>query len=85
MPDVGADRVWGPTIQAHAPVFYPDAARAQAFDGRHVVRHEEDGTAAAAQVLHRVQTSLPEAGVADCEYLIDKEDIRVQVRCDGEP
>ena len=59
-------------------------SRAQRLDRRHVVTDEEDRPAFSADVVHLAEALPLERGVADGENLVDDEDLRLQVRGDGE-
>ena len=60
------------------------AAVAQRLDDRQVVGDEEHGAALCGDLAHLAQAFLLEGGVADREDLVDEQDLRLEVRGDGE-
>jgi hypothetical protein len=59
-------------------------ARAQPRDRRHVVAHEQHRPPVARDVAHLAEALLLERRVSDREHLVEDEDVRLEVRSDGE-
>ena len=58
--------------------------RAQPLDSLEVVADEDHGAAFPRHVVHLAETLPLERGVADGEHLVDQQDLRLEVRRDGE-
>lgn len=54
------------------------------LDGGEIVADEQDGAAAARDLLHLAETLVLECEVADGEDFVDDQDFRFEMRCDGE-
>src|SRR5581483_1229405 len=61
-----------------------DRAVAEPRQHLHLVRDEEDGPAVARELLHAAEAAALELGVTDGEHLVDEQDLRLEVRSDGE-
>src|SRR5215469_11610087 len=53
-------------------------------DRAHVMADEQNGAPTGCDIFHLPQTFLLEVGVADRQYLIDNEDFRFEMSCNGE-
>jgi hypothetical protein len=82
--DVGFDDLVSRPDRHHLPVPEHQDAMAQAADRRHVVADEEDGAAAAGDILHRAEAFALERDVAHGEDLVDQQDFGPQMGGDGE-
>src|SRR5882672_7194405 len=80
---VGFDYFARSAIHDHLSGVNPDAARAQIFDGGHIVRNKEDRAAATTEPIHGVEAFALEARVADGQNFINDENIRIEVRGHG--
>src|SRR5256885_4144379 len=54
------------------------------LDGGHVVRDEQHCATFRLQVAHRAKALPLKSDVADSEYLVDEQDVGIEVRRDGE-
>ena len=62
----------------------PDRAVAELRDGRQCVGDEDHRPARVGELLHAPEAAPLELGVADGEHLVHEQDLRLQVRGDGE-
>ena len=82
--DVAADHVVRVSVGDEAAPVDLDGARAEAAHRGHVVADEEDGAPRTRDLLHLPEALALEGDVADREHLVDEQDLRVEVRRDGE-
>src|SRR5262249_54495870 len=84
---VANDRVVRRPVELDATVAQQDRSVAQALHGRGVVRDEHDRPAALLELEDLAEALALELLVADGEYLVEQEDVRVDVRrdCEAEP
>ena len=69
---------------ARAPPSRKIPRLAERLHDRHVVADEEDGSPLAGDLAHLADALALEADVADREHLVDEQDLRLEVRRDGE-
>ena len=69
---------------AHASLVEPEAAVGERRDRRHVVADEQHRPPCARDLAHLAEALALERRVADREHLVDDQDLRLQVRGDGE-
>src|ERR1051325_1278038 len=81
---VFADHGRGRAARLHLPGREEDSTAAKIHHGAHVVTDEEDRPPAAAHTLHLAETFPLELRVADGEHFVHDENLRFQVRGDGE-
>src|SRR5438067_1399663 len=72
------------TVGDEAAPVDQDRSAAEPGDRGHVVGDEEDGPARIADALHLPETLALELGITDGEYLVNQQDLRLEVRGDGE-
>ena len=69
---------------AHAPLVEPEAAVGERRDRGHVVADEQHRAPRARDLAHLAEALALERRVADREHLVDDQDLRLEVRGDGE-
>src|SRR4029079_1222701 len=81
---VGADDVRGGSAHRYRSLPQPNRALTEAADSTHVVTDDDDGPPLPAHVAHLAETLLLECGIADGQYLVHQQDLRLQMRRHGE-
>ena len=71
-------------VEGDQPVAQENRTVTQTLDGRRVVRHEHDRPAALLELEDLAKALALELLVADRKYLVEQQDVRVDVRRDGE-
>src|SRR5207302_881400 len=74
----------GVAVENEPAVLENEGARAQRLDRPGVVADEEDGPSGARDLAHFSETLPLERNVADCQDLVDDEDVRLEVCSDRE-
>src|SRR5262249_20098394 len=82
--DVRVDRLCDRVVHHDLAFIKPYRRRAEVRDGGHVVADEEDGSAIPCHFAHLAEALVLKGCVADGEHLVDNEDLRLQMRGDGE-
>lgn len=82
---VGAGQIrardrFGGALERHLAALQPDPGRTQRVDGSHVVADEQDGGAAERQIPHGSEAAALKYRLANRKYLIDDENVGLQVR-----
>src|SRR5581483_10055408 len=78
------DRLFGAAVELKLALVKHGAPRAQVLNCGHVVRDEQNGPAAAADLAHLAQAFLLESEIADREDLIHNQNLGVEMRRHGE-
>src|SRR5260370_18551883 len=76
---ISLDEFVSGSILANLDIVDPDCPGTKILHGGHVVRDEQDGTPTAAEIFHGIQALLLKARIADGQYFVNDQDVRIEV------
>jgi len=78
-----SDAAFNISVINHLSLFEDDYSVAELANSIHLMADKENCFSAVSNTFHFLDAFFLETGVADCKNLINKQNIRLQVRCNG--